>query len=266
MTRVLITGAAGRIGTTLRSGLAAEQTILRLTDRVSLGKAGPQEELVQSDLSDLEQVTSLCQGVDAIVHMAGIVSPTLSWDDALRNNIGPSYNIYEAARANGVRRVVFASSIHAHGFVFRDQKISDKSLFRPDSFYGLAKVFGEVIGRLYADKHGLEVICLRIASFRPEPTTERELGTWLSPRDAVQLVSRSLDASGIDFIALYGVSNNNRGLYDTSNWNRIGYEPVDDSGDFAEKIKAGEPAVSEPELERRFHGAHYVSPGFSAGR
>lgn len=262
MARLLITGAAGRIGTALRTGLATEYTILRLTDRVSLGDAGPREELVQTDLGDREQVMSLCEGVDAIVHMAGIVNPTLSWDDALQNNIEPNYNIFEAARVNGVRRVVFASSIHAHGFVHRDEKLSPKMLFRPDSFYGLAKVVGEATGRLYADKHGLEVVCLRIASFRPEPTSDRELGTWLSPRDAVQLVKRSLDAIDIDFIALYGVSKNNRGLYDTSNWGQIGYHPEDDSGDYAEKISA-EPAQPEPELERRFHGAHYVSPGFS---
>ena len=265
MTRLLITGAAGRIGTALRSGLATEQTILRLTDRVSLGDAGPREELIQTDLCDREQVLSLCEGVDAIVHMAGIVSPTLSWDDALQNNIEPNYNIFEAARLNGVRRVVFASSIHAHGFVRRDEKLSPEMPFRPDSYYGLAKVFGEATGRLYSDKHGLEVVCLRIASFRPEPTSDRELGTWLSPRDAVQLVKRSLDAKGIDFIALYGVSKNSRGLYDTSNWSRIGYDPEDDSGEYSKTVSSGAPAEPEPELERRFHGAHYVSPGFSAG-
>jgi len=259
MKRILITGGAGRIGTALRTGLANSQRILRLTDIANLGDVGPNEEVIETDLGDLNQVLSLCKGVDAIIHLAGLVSAKLSWEETLNNNIITNYNVFEAARANNVPRVIFASSIHAHGFCPRAQMISDQTPYRPDSLYGLAKVFGEATGHLYADKYGLEVICLRIASFRPEPQSERELATWLSPRDAVQLIERSLVAPDIHFLALYGTSNNDCGLYDTSNWEQIGYRPEDDSSVFTDTVVRG----TEPKLEQIFHGAHFITPGFT---
>ncbi|MEQ8322501.1 MAG: NAD(P)-dependent oxidoreductase [Rhodospirillales bacterium] len=259
MKRFLITGAAGRIGTALRAGLADKDTILRLTDVKPLGEAGPNEELVECDLADLDQFVSLCDGVDAVVHLAGLVHPSLSWEDALHNNFLSNYNSFEAARLKNVKRVVFASSIHAHGFARRNTVISQNTPYRPDGLYGLAKVFGEATGQLYADKYGMEVVCLRIASFRPQPSTVRELATWLSPRDAVQLVRRSIDTPNAHFICVYGTSNNDKGLYDTSNWKTIGYAPVDDSAEFADKVSKD----PEPEFDRQFHGAHYTSPDFA---
>lgn len=258
MKRILITGAAGRIGQALRANLANADTILRLTDIGDLGDVGPNEEHVSTDLGDLDAAISMCADIDAIVHLAGLVSAELTWERTLHNNIQTNYNVFEAARLQGVRRVVFASSIHAHGFFRRSVVLSPDTPYRPDSLYGLAKVFGEATGHLYADKYGLEVVCLRIASFRPKPQSARELATWLSPRDAVQLVEKSLSAEGVHFIALYGTSNNDRGLYDTSNWKEIGYEPLDDSADFADSV-SNDP---EPDVERLFHGAHFVSPGF----
>lgn len=259
MRRLLITGAAGRIGSVLRAGLGDGQTILRLSDIRGLGKANAREEIVTADLGNLENALALCEGVDAVIHLAGLVSPTLKWDETLKNNILPNFNIFEAARLRGVRRVVFASSIHAHGFVRRSQVLSSETPYRPDGLYGLAKVFGEAAGRLYADKYGLEVVCLRIASFRPVPSSVRELGTWLSPRDAVQLVKRSVEAHDIHFLSVYGTSRNDVGLYDTSNWEVIGYAPEDDSREFADTVAKG----PEADLERRFHGAHYVSAEFA---
>lgn len=261
MRKLLITGAAGRIGRVLRDGLAAEDRKLRLTDLADLGQARLREEVMQADLADLDAVRSLCNGMDAVIHLAGVVSATMTWPQALQNCIIPNYNVFEAAREQGVRRVIFASSIHAHGFVRRSRPIGPNTLYRPDSLYGLAKVFGEATGRLYADKHGLEVVCLRIASFRPQPASTRELGTWISPRDMVQLVQRSLEATEVHFITLHGVSKNDRGLYDERPARELGYCPEDDSGAFTAAVAGSSQA--EPELEQLFHGAHFITPGFS---
>ena len=122
-------------------------------------------------------------------------------------------------------------------------------------------MFGEATGRLYADKYGLEVVCLRIASFRPKPTLTRELGTWLSPNDAVRLFDASLTATNLHFEVLYGTSRNDSNLYDMSRAAEMGYDPQDDSGSYAQEVTmaGGKP---EAALEARFHGAHFIPPGF----
>lgn len=262
MRRILITGAGGRIGRCLREGLRQKGMILRLTDVVQLGAARDGEEVIVCDLAHLNNALQLVDGVNGVVHLAGLVGADLAWDEVLRNNIGTTYNVLEAARRKGVKRVVLASSIHVHGFLRRNKKASASSPYRPDSLYGLAKVFGEAAGRLYADKYGLEVICLRIASFRPKPTTRRELGTWLSPRDAVQLVKRSLDAADIHFEILYGVSQNEQRLFSVTRARELGYVPQDSSTGFAGEILGNPQASEEPALEALFHGAHFIPPGF----
>ena len=195
MKRVLITGAAGNIGQTLRKGLSGVYQ-LRLADVKDLGKAGPGEELIQAYLSDMAEVEPLVEGMDAIVHLAatlgsirkdGKVIGENPWDKILPNNIVSTYNIFQAARQKKVKRVVYASSIHAHGFYRRATKIKPESFPRPDSRYGLSKAFGEACGRYYADKFGLEVVALRIATFKPKPVFVRDLGTWISPGDMVRV-------------------------------------------------------------------------------
>jgi uronate dehydrogenase len=262
MAVILITGAAGRIGRCLRSGLKAEGTTLRLTDVAPLGEAQTGEHVVQADQTDLNAALAVADGADAIVHLAGLVGAELAWKDVLRNNIETTYNIFDAARQKRVKRIVFASSIHFHGFLRRSVPADARSPYRPDSLYGVAKVFGEATGRLYADKYGMEVVCLRIASFRPRPTSVRELGTWLSPGDAVRLVRASLAAPDVHFEILYGVSKNSIGLYENSRAAEMGYFPQDDSAKFTAAIASLE-TTPEPELEALFHGAHFIPPGFS---
>jgi uronate dehydrogenase len=262
MAHLLITGAAGRIGKCLRTGLNEGGNKLRLTDVADLGEAGENEEIVRSDLASLDNALKLATGVDAIVHLASVVGAELAWNDVSRNNIETTYNVFEAARQKGVKRVVFASSIHFHGFLRRDTQGSATVQYRPDSLYGLAKVFGEATGRLYADKYGLEVVCLRIASFRPRPTLKRELGTWLSPNDAVRLVRASLTAPDVHFEILYGVSKNSVGLYEMGRAAELGYFPEDDSEAFAAEILQATGSKPEPEIEALFHGAHFIPPGF----
>jgi uronate dehydrogenase len=263
MARILITGAAGRIGKCLRAGLKENGNRLRLTDIADLGEAGEDEEIVVLDLANLDNALKVAGGVDAIVHLASLVGAELAWNDVLRNNIETTYNIFEAARQKGVKRVVFASSIHFHGFLRRNIQGSANVQYRPDSLYGLAKVFGEATGRLYADKYGLEVVCLRIASFRPRPTLKRELGTWLSPNDAVRLFKASLTAPDVHFEILYGVSKNSLGLYEMGRSAELGYFPEDDSGAFTPEILQTCGDKPEPEMEASFHGAHFIPPGFN---
>ena len=182
MQRVLITGAAGGIGTGLRRTLAGVYPALRLSDIRDIGDAAPGEECVTVDLADMDAVENLCAGVDGIVHLGGIAGEA-SWERILESNIVGTRNVFEAARRQGVRRVIMATSNHAVGFYRRDEVIDHRVPVRPDSRYGLSKAFGEAIGALYADRHEIGVFCIRIGNYGDEPLDKRRLSIWISPRD-----------------------------------------------------------------------------------
>ena len=260
--RVVITGAAGRIGTALRQHLRGHYPILRLADVASLAETGPGEEHMKVEAGDLAQMERAMEGADGLVHLAATVGEG-PWEKILNNNIIGTYNAFEAARRKGIKRVVYASSIHVHGFYRRDQLVGADTPHRPDSRYGVSKVFGEGLARMYADKFDMEFVCLRIASYRPKPTKLRELGTWISPRDIAQLVRRSLDMPGVHFEILYGVSRNTRRLYYDPNAARFGYHPEDNSEDYAAEMLKTQTFEDEPEIERLFHAAHVGSAEFA---
>ncbi|MGD9942646.1 MAG: NAD-dependent epimerase/dehydratase family protein [Burkholderiaceae bacterium] len=265
---VLITGAQGAIGQTLRQGLKPYCRLMRLTDIRDLGPAAAGEECHQADLADLEHITRLAEGMDAIVHLGGalgairqngkVVGET-SWDTILHANIVGTYNVLEAARRNGIKRVVYASSIHAHGFYRRERRLTLNDPPRPDTRYGLSKAFGEAAGRYYADKFGLQVVALRIATFKQRPSLVRDLGTWISPGDMTELVRCSLDYPDTHFDVLWGVSANTRSLYDNPNAQRYGYFPKDNSEDYRDQLIAQPEAADDNEFERLFHAAHLAS-------
>lgn len=262
MQRILITGAAGAIGRTLREGLRGRFPVLRLTDRASLDEARPGEELVPDlDLADLAGLEAAMRDVDAVVHLGGtpVEAP---WQPVLENNIIGLYNTYEAARRQGVGRIVFASSNHAVGYHRRARAIDETVDYRPDSRYGVSKVFGEALGRLYADKHGMEIVNLRIGSFREKPTTVRMLMTWISPRDTVHLVDACLRAPGLHFEVIYGVSANTRNRWHDSLAARIGYRPLDDAEAYVEEIMAAMRPEDESLGERLFHGGEFCAMEF----
>jgi uronate dehydrogenase len=173
--------------------------------------------------------------VDAVVHLAGIIVER-PFSEILRVNIEGTYNVFEAARAAGVRRIVYASSCHAVGMYRRDERLNATTLHRPDSFYGLSKAFGENLARLYYDKHGIEVACLRIGSCFPEPTDERMLATWLSRADFGRLVASCLTAPFLGFAVLYGVSANSRSWWDNSAVGYVGYRPEDTADVYADRL------------------------------
>jgi uronate dehydrogenase len=262
MKRILITGAAGQIGAALRSGLRGKYPLLRLVDIAPLAKAEAGEEIVAADIRDIAAMESAMQGIDCVVHLAG-ASVEAPWDKVLPLNIEGCYNTFEAARRRGVKRVIFASSNHAVGFHRRERFIDNTVVPRPDTRYGVSKVFGEAVGRLYADKYGLSVACLRIGTFRnpDRPADSRQLLTWISHRDMVQLVARCIDHPHYHFVTVYGVSNNLRSRWDNSNVKFLGYRPEDDSEVFAPEILAL--GQKENEIAAQFHGGFYCPMEFS---
>lgn len=235
--RVLVTGAAGRIGSVVRAGLRGRYPAVRLLDVAEIGDAEEGEEVVTADLRDYPAVEAAMAGVDAVVHL-GAIPGEAAFGAICEHNIVGTYHVFEAARRRGAARVVYASSNHATGFYRESDRIGPDAPVRPDTLYGVSKVFGEALARMYVDKFGLQAACLRIGSFGPRPQARRELSTWLSHRDAVELVRCCLDAPDLGFVIVYGVSANTRGWWDNREADRIGYRPVDDAEEFAAELLA----------------------------
>ena len=237
--KVLITGAAGRIGRVLRDSLKAEYDLRLLYHRTVL-PAEPGEEVHIAAITDLDAMVKAVDGMDAVVHMAGNPSTRATFEEALEANIRGTYCIYEAARRTGAGRVVFASTNHVTGYYEKEGvPVAPDMPVRPDSYYGTSKAFGEALGRYYVDAFGLAVICLRIGSFQPEEAvrkrkSDRILSTWVSHRDTVQLVRRSIETESVKYGVYYGISNNTRAYWDTQNAREeLGYAPEDNAENYA---------------------------------
>lgn len=250
--RVLITGAAGTIGRDLRAGLRGRHGLLRLLDVAEQDPAGAGEEIVSADVADVEAIRAAAEGMDAIVHLAAnpVDAP---FDVILSPNIVGTQRVFEAALDAGVPRVVYASSHHAAGFWPRSHPMRVSDPVRPDSHYGVSKVFGEAVARLCHDKHGLKVACLRIQSWTERPTDSRHLGSWLSPRDGVELVDRCLVAPGLGYAVIWGVSANTRGWLVQEDLGWLGWEPRDDAEAFASEV-----SPEPPGLTAELDGGPYV--------
>lgn len=254
--RLLLTGATGALGSSLRPQLRDLCGILRVSDMVDCGPAGAGEEAQIVALEDGQAVHALLEGVDAVVHFAGVMAE--KWDALLAANVVGLYNLYEAARKQGVRRIVYASSNHATGFHRTDEVISPKDPQRPDSIYGLTKTWGENIARLYYDRYGIETACLRIGSAFPEPTDLRMLATWLSYADLARLVRACLTAPVVGHTVIYGVSRNSRCWWDNSGAGHIGYEPQDSADVFREALEARLPPLDPRDEAVIRQGGAYV--------
>ena len=221
--RVLLTGAAGRIGQTLRQGLRGHYDLLRPSDVAEMQPAGEGEQVMTADLTDPAAVRRSVEGMDAVIHLGGI-SDEDTYEQIRAVNMDGTQHLLEAASQAGVRRVVFASSIHAVGYAPR-RSIGMDAPVRPDTVYGLSKVFGEALGRMYVDRHGLEFVAVRICSFLDRPAEARHLATWLSPRDAAQLFRRAVDAPGVKYLIVPGISGNTRRWMNPDGWDVLGYAP-----------------------------------------
>ena len=238
MKTILITGAAGDVGTHLRRELAGKY-VLRVSDLRSLKKINKEEQFMRADISKMSDALRITRGVDAIIHLGGY-SVEGPWEGILNANIIGCYNVFEAARRNGVKRILFPTSNHATGFYRRDQTIDHRVYPKPDSRYGVSKVFGEARGSLYADKYGMEMFMMRIGNVGHRPLDKRRLSILFTPRDLAQLVTIGIEHPGIRFEIVYGISRNTRAWYDNSNAYRLGYQPKDDSEKWAAETLARE--------------------------
>ena len=263
MQRVLITGAGGRIGRALRETLRGVYPVLRISDRVALAPAREGEEIDRTELADMAAVERMVAGVDGIVHLGGI-SGENEWPVILEGNIVGLYNVFEAARRAGVRRIVFATSNHAVGFYPRAERIDHRVVPRPDSRYGVSKAFGEALASLYSDKHGIGVLCTRIGNFGTRPIDKRRLSIWISPRDYTQLVRIGLEHPGIRYEIVYGVSKNQRSWYDNANAERLGYRPQDDSEPYAEAVLAAEAGQAADPIAENYQGGTFCAGEYTA--
>jgi uronate dehydrogenase len=263
---ILITGAAGRIGTMLRSRLARPGRVLRLLDVVPLARpAGPGEESVTATVTDLAAMTAACAGADAVIHLGGIAGEA-SWERILDVNINGAYAVFEAARRAGSGRVVFASSNHAVGFAPREQfPVADDALPAPDTYYGVSKAAGEAVAALYARRYGLDAICVRILSCFERPLNPRMLSTWLSPDDAARLFEACLSAPSPGFRVVYGVSANTRGGWVSLDGARaLGYVPRDDAEDYAAEVTAAHGELDTRDAASRYLGGEFTLPALDA--
>lgn len=231
MRRILLTGAAGGIGSMLRRSLPREGEVFRLCDIAPLEG---DEDIAVGDLADLGFAMDACRDVDAIVHMAGVAKES-PWEKLIGPNLVAVANLWEAARANGVKRVVFGSSNHVLGMYPAGLGLDETDPVRPDSRYGATKVFAEAVASLYADKYGIKSYLVRIGTYAERPENLRALSTWISPRDLTALVRTGLEAHYHNE-TVFGISRNTRAWYDNSRAFALGYAPQDDAEDFLAEI------------------------------
>jgi uronate dehydrogenase len=258
--RLLLTGAAGNLGRELRPRLKAYCETLRLSHRSEMGAAGSGEEIVVASLEDKAAMLGLLKDVDAVVHMGG-VSTEQPWESILAGNIVGMVNLYEAARAHGTKRIVFASSNHVTGFYRQDEVISPLDPVRPDGFYGLSKAFGENLAQLYWNKHGIETVSLRIGSSYAEPKDRRMLATWMSFDDTERLIVAALTAPIVGHSVIYGMSDNATLFWDNRSARHIGYRPQDSSEKYRAATEARQPTIDATQPAAIYQGGPFVTQG-----
>ncbi len=257
---LLMTGAAGGLGQVMRERLKANCAVLRLSDVSPMAPAQAGEEVVQADLADAEAVKALVAGCQAIVHFGG-VSTEQPWGPILQANIIGLYNLYEAARVHGVKRIVFASSNHVMGFYRQSEVVDALSPPRPDGLYGVSKAFGEDLSRMYFERYGIETACVRIGSCLPEPKDRRMLASWISHGDMHRLITACLTTQVLGHSIIYGTSDNSVSWYDNRLAHHIGYRPQDSADVFRDAVfaRTPEPDLKDPAMQ--FQGGAFVKSG-----
>jgi len=265
MQTVLVTGAAGGIGTRLRQLLKGVYPKIRLSDVRRPADLAPDETFVEADLASMAEVDRAVAGVDGIVHLGGF-SVEGPWETILQANILGCYNVFEAARRHGVERVVFASSNHVIGFYPRRRRIGVDAAVRPDSRYGVSKAFGEALGALYAYKHGLRVTCIRIGNVTDTPADKRRLSIWLKPEDLVQLIRIGLEHPDIRHEIFFGASDNDRGFWDNEAAFRYGYRPQGRSEDFRDAALAAQAKLPADPVADFYQGGPFCRDEYDGNR
>ena len=263
MKKVLITGASGDVGTRLRKLMKGVYPEIRISDIKKPADLRADEDFVQAELSNMAEVEKAVAGIDGIVHLGGF-SVEGPWETILNSNIVGCYNLFEAARKAGVKRVIFATSNHAVGFYPRRRKIGTDEPVRPDSRYGVSKAFGEALGAMYAYKHGLSVTCLRIGNVADSPIDLRRLSIWLHPEDLVQLIRIGLEHPDIRNEIFYGASDNQRAWWDNETAFRFGYRPKHKAEDFREPALAAQAKLAADPVGDWYVGGTFCSAEFDA--
>jgi uronate dehydrogenase len=258
--RLLLTGAAGGLGRVLRPRLKSCCDVLRLSDIAELGAAEEGEEVRPVALQDKAAVLSLLEGVDAVVHLGGI-STEQAFEPILEANIRGTFHLYEAARVQGVKRVVFASSNHVTGFYRQSQTIDATMPVRPDGYYGLSKAYGENLAQFYFDRYGIESVSLRIGSSFPEPADRRMLATFLSYDDLERLVIASLTAPVVGHTIAYGMSDNRLVWWDNTPARHLGYRAEDSSDTFRAMVETRQPSIDPNQPAAQYQGGGFVTKG-----
>jgi uronate dehydrogenase len=248
--RLLLTGAAGTLGRMLRPRMKRYCETLRVSDLAAMDPAGEGE----------AGVVALLDGVDAVLHFGG-VSVEKPFSMVLPANIVGAYNLYEAARRRGTKRIVFASSNHVTGFYGQGETIRANVVPRPDTYYGLSKAFGENLAQFYFDRHGLETVSLRIGSCLPEPVDRRQLSSWISHDDMERLLVAALTAPVVGHSIVYGASDNRTTWWNNSEGNHVGYRPQDSSEPWRAQVEARQPHVDPTRPEARYQGGGFVVLG-----
>lgn len=260
--RILFTGASGGIGTMIRPLLAAYYPGLVLSDKVKPANLLPSETFVAADLTRPDEVAAAVKDAHSVIHLGGF-SVEGPWDAILQANIIGCYNMFEAARQAGVKRLIFASSNHAVGFYPRRRRIGTDVTVRPDSRYGVSKAFGESLGALYSDKHGMSVTCLRIGNVGPRPLDVRRLAIWISPEDIVQLIRIGLEHPDIRFEIMYGASDNASSWWDNSRARQLGYRPTGRSEAHRAHAEAEQARIGPDPVGDLFQGGAFCSAEFT---
>lgn len=258
--RLLLTGAAGGLGRVLRPRVAEMAGIIRISDLANLGDGEAHEELVHCDLGDFDAMLALLNGVDAVVHLGGI-STDGPFEPILNANIRGVYNLYESARINSVKRILFASSNHVVGFHRQTDRLDATATVRPDGNYGVSKAFGESLSSFYFDRYGIETVCMRIGSSFPKPVDHRMLSTWLSYDDLTELIRCALVASKVGHTIVYAASDNSPSWWDNRNAAHLGWTPKDTSESFRDEIEATVPRLDPSDAAAMYQGGKFVKLG-----
>ena len=257
--RVLITGAAGAIGTALRIGLRPAWRHLRLTDVRPIADPTNNEECIAADVGDRAALERMMQDVKAVVYMTG-VGGDYTLEDLFRVNVRGVFDVFESARLAGVQRIVYASSNHTFGCYPITERVTPDLPTRPDSLYGAFKVFGETMLREYFERHAIRSVALRIGTFRSLPIDQRSLATWLSPGDVARLVDCALRHPDPGCLTVNGYSNNTRIKTHDPNWGFLGYQPLDNAEDHVEMLRAQGVNVDGPWEWPEHGGSHARAP------
>ena len=258
MKKLVLTGAAGRLGSYLREPLSAMCDDFVSSDILEApASLLANETYVQADLANLDAMVELLEGADMVVHF-GAIGDEAPFETLLGPNFIGAYNIWEAAHRNNLRRVVYASSIHAVGMHKKTDFIGIDASHKPDTFYGLAKCFAEDLASLYWDKRGLESVCMRILSCA-QVSNSRAVGTWLSYDDLIQLVRRAIDTPITGFSIVYGVSDNDRAPVDNAKAHHLGYKPKDNAEQFAEAMYAKDGPLDTHDPANTHHGGPFAA-------